>query len=131
PRAKGLVSAPAGGTRGRSALAGGGAASREDSGLRRALRGGGGSRLRLRQDDLGRDRRLLDLGRGRGSRLLGLPAGPLLLRRLRFAPNVDPATGELRGQTGVLPFLADGQGELVVGHDDLGRGGGLIHPHLF
>ena len=55
--------------------------------------------------------------------------------------DVDVPTGQARGQAGVLALLADGQRQLVVGHDDgcvvvllvdqdaidLGRGKGVCH----
>ena len=34
--------------------------------------------------------------------------------------DVDVHAGQARGEAGVLPLLADGQGELVVGDDDRG-----------
>ncbi len=40
------------------------------------------------------------------------------LRHLLLALDVDAPSGELAGQPGVLPLLADGEGELVVGDDD-------------
>jgi len=36
----------------------------------------------------------------------------------RFALDVDAPAGELGGQAGVLPLLADGQRQLAVGNDD-------------
>src|SRR4051794_15110466 len=37
---------------------------------------------------------------------------------LRVGPDVDPPAGEPGGETGVLPFFSDRQGELVVGYND-------------
>src|SRR5438477_245756 len=48
-------------------------------------------------------------------------AALLLLGELRLAADVDAPAREPRGQSGVLPLLADGQRQLVVG-DDHGRG---------
>src|SRR4051812_41126032 len=53
----------------------------------------------------------------------GRPADPRggaggLVVGLRVAADVDPAAGQPGGQAGVLPLLADGQGQLVVGDDD-------------
>ena len=45
------------------------------------------------------------------------------LRHLRLALDVDLPAGEPSGQPGVLPFPADGEGELVIGND---RAGGLF-----
>ena len=46
-------------------------------------------------------------------------------RQLRLALDVDPHPGELGGEPRVLALLADGQRELVVGHDDERGGLGL------
>ena len=54
----------------------------------------------------------------------------LLLGQLGLALDVDAPTGQPGGQTGVLPFLADGQRQLVVGHDHLGHAGVLVDAHL-
>ncbi len=42
------------------------------------------------------------------------------IRALGVGPDVDAPTRELCGEPGVLPFSTDGQGELIVGHDDPG-----------
>src|SRR5215471_20324084 len=45
--------------------------------------------------------------------------------------DVDPPGRQPRGQPDILPFLADRQGQLVVGHDHLGDPVGLVeYPHL-
>src|SRR3989442_1963801 len=48
---------------------------------------------------------------------------PALFLHLSLALDVDVKPGQLRRQPGVLAFLADGEGELVVRHDDEHRAG--------
>ncbi len=40
----------------------------------------------------------------------------------RLGLDVDVPAGQARGEAGVLALLADGEGQLVVGHDDAGVG---------
>src|SRR5262245_1718384 len=54
----------------------------------------------------------------------------LLLDELGLALDVDPPAGQPRRQAGVLALLADGQRQLVVGHDHLGHARGLVDAHL-
>ena len=51
------------------------------------------------------------------------PSRPTRVRRCRrgVGPDVDAPAGEPGREPGVLALLADGQGELVVGHDHPGR----------
>src|SRR5690606_26708145 len=44
--------------------------------------------------------------------------------------DVDLVAGQPGGEAGVLALLADGEGQLVVGDDDLGGLGLLVDPHL-
>ncbi len=52
------------------------------------------------------------------------------LALLGLGQDVDVPAGELRGEPHVLPAPADGERELVVGHDDLDAALLLVHHHL-
>ena len=52
-------------------------------------------------------------------------------RWLRFATNVDAHAGEAGGEAGILALFADGQAELMVGHDDVGLGEVVADDDLF
>src|SRR5262249_22208614 len=54
----------------------------------------------------------------------------LLFAELGLALDVDAQAHQAVRQAGVLAFLADRQGQLVVGHDHLGRAGGVVDAHL-
>src|SRR6478735_2879969 len=56
---------------------------------------------------------------GAPGRVIGAGRGPG--RALGVGADVDPPAGELGREPGVLALAADGQGELVVGHDDASR----------
>ena len=63
---------------------------------------------------------------------LALPEQAIcLFPGLGLGLDVDAPTGQAGGQTGVLAFLADGQGQLMVGHDDLGGTGVGMNANLF
>ena len=47
-----------------------------------------------------------------------------------FGLDVDLIAGQAGGQTGVLALLADGQGQLVVGHDDAAALAVIGHPDI-
>lgn len=78
--------------------------------------------------------------RGHGRRRAGLNCGPfcsgpvsgsadwnLFVAADRgIRDDVDPPAGELGGEAGVLAFLADGEGELVVRDHNAGRAGCLV-----
>jgi len=54
-------------------------------------------------------------------------AGTLLVAGNRGVGNdVNPPTGQLRRQSGVLALLADGQRQLVIGNDDPGGTRGFV-----
>ena len=55
----------------------------------------------------------------------------LFLDELGLALDVDSPAGEPGRQPGVLAFLADGQRQLIVRHDDFGHTGVLVDANLF
>src|SRR5690349_21420370 len=52
--------------------------------------------------------------------LLAVPGLALLLGELGLGADVDAPAGQARGEPRVLALAADGQRQLVVGHDDGG-----------
>src|SRR6266851_4920483 len=68
----------------------------------------------------------------RGLEQLGALAGFLLaaLALLGLGHDVDFPAGELGGELDVLAAAADGEAQLIVGHDDLGLVLLLVHQHL-
>ena len=65
-----------------------------------------------------------------GNRGQRLPRLPALLIRLRLAAGVDAPAGEAGGQSNVLTLASDGQGELLIGDDDLHAVGLLVQQDL-
>ena len=93
------------------------------------LGGSAASRLGLR-------RRLAAAPRSAGSATGSAAGGGPPRRRdssrdLGLGLDVDPPSGQPRGQAGVLPLLADGERQLVVGHDDQRRAVAGVDPDLF
>ena len=74
------------------------------------------------------------LGRSRGSVASGSRRGRLRCSRflchLRLGLDVDAPAGQPRCEARVLPFLADRERELIVGHDHHGGARLLVDAHL-